>query len=650
MCRLRRYTTRARSWIGTVAALCALAAVAVTVAVWRSGEVRRAAYEGLPPSAPRVIVRFHDLNRARVVSSMLADGNGLPSTVSRRRAMLTLPVPGGTSVPAFAAGVARLPGVAYCVPDYIATTAEDRALPVDPDLGDDAPTGPYTPHWWLEAAGVPTAWRLGLQGHTPLRAPSSAVPVAIVDTGFYLDHPDMAGMAGGRDEFHEWSEASGPVADGTLEPAANRDLRFAAHGTAVAVVAGGSANGNGTAGVAFDATMRGYKVAGILGGGQVAALDSAIVRAIIDATDDGCRVINISLCQAAPSPALQDAVDYATSRGVLVVAAAGNSAGAVEFPAACRGVIAVGATGLRTGSLAPMSFSARGPQIALVAPGDYVWSATAPNENLNGSETATGYAYWSGTSLAAPAVAGAASWLWRAAPFLEAEGVSSYLERSARALGKNESESAGRGELDVGAAYEALARDFAYVRVTGAIPATVPRRAVRITWKSEAPEDAGYAVTLDGSAAGSPPASNACTLTGLANGVHSLRVAPSSGERWTDGESAWVASFTVGPVLGRPGVPSAARLGRAIVITGAAQSPASPGSQPRVNIRLARRVGRRWVPGGVVRASLSAYRVSPDGCAALRYSASWRPSTRGTWRIFADLGGSTGPVATLAVR
>ena len=115
------------------------------------------------------------------------------------------------------------------------------------------------------------------------------------------------------------------------------------------------------------------------------------------AADNGAKIINLSLGGTYPSSVLEDAVTYATSRGVIVIAAAGNTGQeGVLYPAAYGPVIAVASV---DPNLQRSNFSSYGPQIDLFAPGRDI--LTTKREG--------GYGSVSGTSFAAPHVAGAAS-------------------------------------------------------------------------------------------------------------------------------------------------------------------------------------------------------------------------------------------------
>jgi subtilisin family serine protease len=118
---------------------------------------------------------------------------------------------------------------------------------------------------------------------------------------------------------------------------------------------------------------------------------------IIWAVDQGAQVINLSLGGTSPSAVLQSAVDYAYANGVVVVAAAGNSGtNFVLYPARYPHVIAIAATD-ETNEHA--GFSNFGPEVALAAPGAFIYS-TKPGGT---------YGYLSGTSMSAPFVSGLAA-------------------------------------------------------------------------------------------------------------------------------------------------------------------------------------------------------------------------------------------------
>jgi subtilisin family serine protease len=284
---------------------------------------------------------------------------------------------------------------------------------------------------------------------------ASSITIAIVDTGADLSAPDIA--------------AKNPT---TFNPrTGNADVRDnVGHGTFVAALAAGSVtNGEGIAGFGGDAKLMIVKAGA--GDGSISDIDEA--AAITYAVDHGARIINLSFGGRTTSTTEKNAIDYATTRGVLLVAAAGNhylTGNPVIYPAALvqaldsNGAGGAGlAVGASTESGARAAFSNTGSYLSLAAPGYDVFSAVAstssptsfPRVTLPGSLRGL-YGYGSGTSFAAPEVAGAAALVMAANPLLSAQDVARVLKESASGRGAWTSE-LGYGVLDVDSAVE-LAR------------------------------------------------------------------------------------------------------------------------------------------------------------------------------------------------
>ncbi|MDH3937786.1 MAG: S8 family peptidase, partial [candidate division Zixibacteria bacterium] len=129
-----------------------------------------------------------------------------------------------------------------------------------------------------------------------------------------------------------------------------------------------------------------------------------LARAIEQAVDDGCNVINISLVLMAEHLAVRDAINYAESQGVAVVAAAGNESNAGNlYPAAFANVISVAAI---DSTMLLADFSSYGANVDICAPGTMIYSTY--KDGL--------FAWWSGSSFAAPFVAGQVAMLREISP------------------------------------------------------------------------------------------------------------------------------------------------------------------------------------------------------------------------------------------
>jgi subtilisin family serine protease len=215
--------------------------------------------------------------------------------------------------------------------------------------------------WHLSAYGIPSLW-LNCQGE--------GVQVGVLDTGVEPGHPALEGRVLEHRNF---------TTDYT-------PYDTNGHGTHVAGIL--AAHGP-LQGIAPQATILSCKVLGNDGAGPMRAVAEAVTYAV----DKGCQLIVMSLGAPMGSGSLEMAIRYAYSSGVTVVCAAGNDGGRVSYPAAYGETVGVGAVD-RDGRLC--EFSCRGNEIDVAAPGWQIRSSW-----VNG-----GYATLSGTSMAAPFVAG----------------------------------------------------------------------------------------------------------------------------------------------------------------------------------------------------------------------------------------------------
>lgn len=288
-----------------------------------------------------------------------------------------------------------------------------------------APNDPlYRDQWHLPRAGAEQAWAYGC---------GQGVTVAVIDTGVAcFDHgpfakgTDLAGTrcVAGYDFVNDRAEAADDHG----------------HGTHVAgTIAQTTNNGHGVAGLAHCARLMPVKVLSGAGYGTVAD----VAAGIRFAADHGAQVINMSLGGRIKSDILESAIRHARKKGVIIVAAAGNSRRSVEWPAAYPGVLAVSATDQRD-DLA--WFSSRGPEVAIAAPGVDVTQQTVCNGGHDACEI---FGKFSGTSMAAPHVAGAVA-LLVGEGVSELSAVQSALAAGARAPKAADPNKFGVGHLDAG--------------------------------------------------------------------------------------------------------------------------------------------------------------------------------------------------------
>ncbi len=249
--------------------------------------------------------------------------------------------------------------VAYIENDEIITS-------VEPLPGDE-----YINDWGIWHIGAYEAHSSGNRG--------TGVKIAVIDTGIDYTHEDLDdNYAGGFDFVFDDFD---PYDDNTNS-----------HGTHVSGIIAAEENGTGVIGVAPEAELYALKVLDGAGFG----LTSWVIAAIEWGVDNGIQIANLSL-EGPDSQALQNACDSAYSAGVLLIAAGGNTiGGSVRYPAGYDSVVAVTATDADDISA---WFSPVGPEVELSAPGISILSTV----------TGGGYDFLSGTSQAAPHVAGAAA-------------------------------------------------------------------------------------------------------------------------------------------------------------------------------------------------------------------------------------------------
>ncbi|HEX5202367.1 MAG TPA: S8 family serine peptidase [Actinoplanes sp.] len=292
-------------------------------------------------------------------------------------------------------------------------------------LDGPAGTDPYRAQQWdFGKLHVADAWQ---------QSTGAGVTVAVIDSGVDASHPDLAGQILPGKDFVAGTEGTSTDPNG--------------HGTHVAgTIAALTGNGTGVSAVAPGAKILPVRVLGANGTGWT----SDIASGIIYAADHGAKVINMSLGGPGQSTTMSNAIAYARSKGVTVIAAAGNErqdGSPVSYPAADAGVIAVAATDAAD---KVASYSNQGSYVDVAAPGSNILS-TVPV--AKGS-----YASYNGTSMATPHVAAVAALMKAANPGLTPDAIESALESSAVDLGPaGKDTDYGYGRIDALAAVTAVA-------------------------------------------------------------------------------------------------------------------------------------------------------------------------------------------------
>jgi serine protease len=258
---------------------------------------------------------------------------------------------------------------------------------------------------------------------------SASVVIAVIDTGVVFDTAELKGrLLPGYDFIADSSTAndgdgrdsdpsdpgnwitSAESQSGTFAGCSVKDSNW--HGTFVSsLIAANTNNSSGVSGADWNAKILPVRALGKCGGLLSDVLDGMLWAAGLDVpgvptNTTPASVINLSLGgDTTCSTTEQTVVDRVTAAGVLVVASAGNSGGAVEAPAVCNNVMAVGALD-RDGSRA--AYSSVGTAIDLMAPGGYSYGILGVSNSGTTSPDSATLATKTGTSFAAPMVAAAA--------------------------------------------------------------------------------------------------------------------------------------------------------------------------------------------------------------------------------------------------
>ncbi|MGZ9585033.1 S8 family peptidase [Paenibacillus marinisediminis] len=308
----------------------------------------------------------------------------------------------------------------YIEPHYLYMTNDEKrpdGTPTSLNAPTISPKSQTPPSGTVRAAGdsdpndvlyKPYQWELPLiktNAGWNISKGNNDVIIAVVDTGVDVNHKDLKGKL--IKGFNVINPGQPP----------NDDV---GHGTHVAGTIGAHVNNlEGIAGMTWYSPIMPVKVLDNTGAGS----SYAVAEGIIYAADHGAKVINMSLGNYAQSAFLQDAVQYAFDKDVVIVAATGNdNTSQPGYPAAYPQVFAVSATDK---DLSKASYSNFGDYVDVVAPGTNI-ASTYPNNQ---------YAALSGTSMASPHVAALAALIRSVNPSLRNTEVYDIMRQSVQDLG-----------------------------------------------------------------------------------------------------------------------------------------------------------------------------------------------------------------------
>ncbi len=366
--------------------------------------------DGTQYVSDEVIVKFKGSASDSAIMSMLdAQDSEVVSTLEAYD-LTVADVPESETVNSFIDTMEAQPNVEYAQPNYVYTQSKTFN---DPGI-------PY--QWYLDKIGVPSAW--------DITTGSSAVRVAVLDSGIDLTHPEFDGKIYAQIDTANNDNYAYDIVDG--------------HGTHVSgIIAATANNSGGIAGIAPSVQL--IEVDVFIG---EYASTSDIIDGIEFASDHGADIINMSLGGYGENDVLETALNNAVNSGIVCVAAAGNdNTNEHSFPSDFPSVISVIATDQNDNKA---SFSNYGAAKDISAPGVDILS-TFPS----------GYAYADGTSMAAPVVSGVVALMLSANPDLTVTEVKNILYNTAVDLGPaGKDDTFGNGRINAYQAVREATQDY----------------------------------------------------------------------------------------------------------------------------------------------------------------------------------------------
>jgi subtilisin family serine protease len=484
---------------------------------------------GRPNYVPgQLIVRFRSGTSAddqhRLIESL--DAKIVSVIGSEPDAAYLVALPADLDVPAGVKKFAQLEEIDYAEPEILHYI---ESVPSDSLYGSyDGQPGELQRRYYN---GVGNDRCLNAEAAWDITTGNTNIVIAVIDTGVQINHPDLVANTwfnpreiatnGADDDRNGYVDDSRGwdfyYNDRNPRPdfGDTNDTGNVYHGTFVAgCIAAMSNNGVGVAGVSWRSKIMPLKVFGATGGAPA----SAIASALHYAADNGAHIVNMSFGSSYATYTISDAINYAWSKGLLLIAAAGNgNSSAPQYPARYPNVISVGGSaggsryGSGTGNIAGRaSFTQYGPDaVDVVAPAVDIVSTAV----LSASDEAKGwgtagtptYFFGSGTSFAASLVAGEAALLMSRAQDLGLAATMTnadyrqYILNATVALPDDPTDSpnagptwANRGRVDL---LVALQRVGAMPNAaSNAVAAALSRTSVQLTWRDASNNEQSYMI------------------------------------------------------------------------------------------------------------------------------------------------------------
>ena len=444
-----------------------------------NNEITRSQLENIPYSTNEIIVKFthpvseEDLTKFDIDYKFTAHKQLFPNKKDESEFGLSriyiFTISRDQDIQQLARSISDIENIEYAHPNVIDQFT--TAPPNDPL---------YSRQWHLPKVSTLEAWDAS-QGNPE-------VIIAIADTGIALNHPDLINNIWRNegeipnnniddddnyfvDDYYGWDFVSGPFLNTGCWPGEdcytedNLPSDFYGHGTNMAGIAAGTTNNNeGVASMCPNckimAVRNGYASSLSFGGscGTTFPCGVAVVadvaQSIIYAADNHADIISMSF-SGANVPLKKDAIDYAYSKGAILVAAAGNQNApypSSAYPAAYPNVLAIAATDQEDKKA---SFSNYGSWVAFAAPGVDILSTALPGFNAGptcGDQDQDGYEDCSGTSSSTPMVAGVIGLVLSAFPQVTQEEVAAIMHFAVDPI--NEDMEMGSGSINAAKAVE----------------------------------------------------------------------------------------------------------------------------------------------------------------------------------------------------